>query len=151
MNLNLEYEQDFVKKGKGSKFGSSDFSIKNPRDTKSIQIDKLKNELQKYDITEKRRYEILSEMEKLNSIEYMNMKYLAAVIVIAEEFNGRYQEDETEFIYDFFHNKKLVDKYISKIAETEKENNLNYIKLVKSVLFSYLHKLLLNRKNNYTF
>jgi hypothetical protein len=55
-------------------------------------------------------YKIASEMEAMNSIEYMNMKYLAAVIMIFEDYKGDYQdEDEVNtYLYDLFKDKQKI-------------------------------------------
>jgi hypothetical protein len=154
MEINLEFEQDFVKKGKGiSKYGGADFGAKGPRDIKSDQIDKLKVELQKYDITENRRYKIASEIESLNSVEYMNMKYLAAVIMMFEEYNGSYQDEDNvnAYLYDILNDKNRIKFFINKVADIDNEKDNGYIKLVKSILWSYAYKLFTNRKNGYNF
>jgi hypothetical protein len=152
MEINLEFEQDFVKKGKGiSKYGGADFGGRGPRDIKSEQLDKLKSELQKYDITENRRYKIANEMEALNSIEYMNMKYLAAVIMMFEDYTGSYQDEESlnAYLYEILNDKNRIKFYINKVADIDKEKDSSYIKLVKSILWSYAYKLSVNRKQGY--
>ena len=152
MELNLEYEQDFIKKGKGiSKYGGTDFGGRGPRDFKAQQLDKLRFELQKYDITENKRYKITSEMDALNSIEYMNMKYLAAVIMILEGYKGSYQDEDdvNNYIYEIFRDKEKMSFFINKVIDSDKENDPVYMKMVKSVLLTYIFKLKVNKASGY--
>jgi len=154
MELNLEYEQDFSKKGKLSKFGGSEYGIKGPRDFKSYQLDKLRVELLKYNILESRVYIILNEIQRMNSVEYMNMKYLAAVIDILEFFDGlqyKEQEEFDELAKEIFNNKEFLKPYLDKIIDIEREKDSKYIRLVKTTLFTYLFKLWVNRSSNFEF
>jgi len=154
MDFNYELEQGFSKSGAGSKFGGSNYGVKGPRTHKTNQIDRLKSELQKYDITENRRYELADELIKMNSIEYMNMKYLAAVVMVLEDNfkNNVYNEDNySEFFDMVFGDSNFLNYYMNKIIDIEKENDIEYIKLVKSILYNYMYKLWINRQNKYKF
>jgi hypothetical protein len=152
MDINFDFEQDFVKQGKGAKHSGTTFIVKGS-DFKSKQLDRLKLELQKYDISDTKRYKIASEMEAMNSIEYMNMKYLAAVIMIFEDYKGDYQdEDEVNtYLYDLFKDKQKISFFVNKVMDNEKEKDKSYIKLIKSILLSYSYKLFKNRKSGYEF
>jgi hypothetical protein len=92
-------------------------------------------------------------MEAMNSIEYMNMKYLAAVIIIFEDYKGDYQdEDEVNtYLYDLFKDKQKISFFVNKVMDNEKEKDKSYIKLIKSILLSYSYKLFKNRKSGYEF
>jgi len=153
MELNLEYEQDFTKKGDLSKFGGSDYIInKGPVDFKGKQLDKLKSELQKYDISESKRYGLAKEMSNLNSIETMNMKYLASVLVFLDTIgNLKYEEDDELKIIesDFLNDKDFLNPFLRRIIDLEKENDKFYIKSVKIVFYTYLYKVWINRYNKY--
>ena len=154
MELNLAYEQDFTKKGKLSKFGGSDFGLKGGiRDAKTIQIDKLRSELQKYNISEARRNDLLEQMYKIRSIEYMNTKYLAVVLDILENIPGIYYREEDELLdilgYVFKEDKEFLQGYLDRIVDVSKENDPKYIKLVKSILLSYIYKIWTNRYKNF--
>ncbi len=154
MELNLEYEQDFSKKGKLSKFGGSEYGIKGPRDYKSYQLDKLRIELLKYNIPESRVYNILNEIQRMSSVEYMNMKYLAVIVNIIEDFDGlqyKEQEEFDELAKEIFNDKEFFKPYFERIIDIEKEKDSKYIRLVKTTLFTYLFKLWINRSNNFEF
>jgi hypothetical protein len=149
----LEYEQDFAKKGQGSKFGGAEYGInKGPKDFKGNQLESLKSELQKYDISESRRYDLLKEMSNLNSIEYMNMKYLASVLAFLDFIGGLKYENEEEFseiISEFFMDKEFIKFYLFKIINLEKEKDSKYMKEVKIIFYSYLYKVWVNRYYKY--
>jgi hypothetical protein len=151
MDLNLQFEEGFVKKGKPLTYGGADYKPSTGTKTlEQIQIDRIRNELSKYDITENRKYDLSNEMLNLNSVKNMNAKYLAAVLVILEDFIGSYNEEEEfiTFIAEVLNNKDYIKPYIDRLAEN---NDISYIKLVKSVLLSYLYKVCVNRRNRYRF
>jgi hypothetical protein len=89
-------------------------------------------------------------MLNLNSVKHMNAKYLAAVLVILEDFLGNYNEEEefTTFIAEALNNKEYIKPYLDRLIES---NDISYIKLVKSVLLTYLYKVCINRRNKYKF
>ena len=152
MELNLKYEQDFVKKGKLTKFGGSDFGIKGPRDFKSYQIEKLRGELLKYNLIESRIYNIVNSIYKMNSVEYMNMRYLAVVLNILENIEGVQYKDQNEFdeiATYIFKDKDFLKFHLEKILDTDKLKDSKYLKSVKSTLFTYLYKVWVNRYNNF--
>jgi hypothetical protein len=152
MDINFDFEQDFIKNGKGGKHSATTFIVKSS-DFKSKQLDKLKIELQKYDILDTKRYKIATEMEAMNSIEYMNMKYLAAVIMIFEDYKGDYQDEDdvNAYLYELFKDKSKISFFINKVMDNEKDKDNSYIKLIKSILLSYSYKLFKNRKSGYEF
>ena len=152
MDINFDFEQDFVKSGKGAKHSTTTFVVKGS-DFKSKQLDRLKMELQKYDILDTKRYKIATEMEAMNSIEYMNMKYLAAVIMIFEDYKGDYQDEDdvNAYLYELFKDKSKINFFVNKVMDNEKEKDNSYIKLIKSILLSYSYKLFKNRKSGYEF
>jgi hypothetical protein len=153
MELNLEYEQDFVKKGGVSKFGGTEFGLnRGARDFKGFQLEKLASELQKYDIAEARRYDLVKEMNNLNSIEYMNMKYLASVLVFLDIIGNltyEYEDEFQEIITDYLNNKEFMEQFIFKIMDLEKEKDSSYIKKVKTLFYTYLYKIWINRNRKY--
>jgi hypothetical protein len=153
MELNLQYEQDFTKKGELSKYGGSDYvTNKGPIDFKGKQLDKLKSELQKYDISESRRYDLAKELNNLNSIETMNMKYLASVLVFLDNIGNLKYEDEEELqeiISEFLNDKAFLKPFLRRIIDLNKENDKSYMKSVKIVFYTYLHKVWINRYNKY--
>jgi hypothetical protein len=149
----LDYEQDFVKKGGISKFGGSDYGVnKGPRDFKGYQLEKLVSELQKYDISESRRYALSKEMYNLNSVEYMNMKYLASVLVFLDIIGNltyEYEEEFQEIITDYFNDKNFMNPFILRIINLDKEKETSYIKKVKIIFYTYLYKIWINRSRKY--
>jgi hypothetical protein len=150
MELNLLYEQDFTKKGKLSKFGGSEFGVKGPKDFKSYQIEKLTGELLKYNILESRVRDITKPLYKINSIEYMNIKYLAAVINILESIEGieyKEQEEFDEIATYLFKDKEFLKSHLEKIIDIENSKDSKYLKAVKNTLFTYLYKIWANRHN----
>lgn len=153
MELNLKYEQDFTKKGKLSKFGGTDYGIKGPKDEKSYQLDRLRSELSKYNILESRVYSIAETLYRMNSVEYMNMKYLAAVVVMLENLELEYKSEEEfdELARYVFEDKEFLKPYLEKIVDVDREKDPKYMRLVKTTLLTYMYKLWFNRYNNFTF
>jgi hypothetical protein len=151
MELNLEYEQDFTKKGKESKFGGADYGIKGPKDIRMIQVMKIRAELLKYNILETRVYSLTNKLHKMNSVEYMNPKYLAAVIYMLEDIDGVVQyeteEDFKEIVNYIFTDKNFLKTYLDKIIDPDKEKDPKYMRLVKTTIFTYLFKIWANRIN----
>jgi hypothetical protein len=115
-------------------------------------LDKLKSELQKYDISESRRYDLAKELNALNSIETMNMKYLASVLVFLDNIGNLKYEDEEELqeiISEFLNDKTFLKPFLRRIIDLNKENDKSYMKSVKIVFYTYLHKVWINRYNKY--
>lgn len=90
----------------------------------------------------------------MNSVEYMNMKYLAAVLNILENIDGLQYKDQSEFdeiATYIFKNKEFMKIHLEKIMDTENSKDSKYIRSVKSTLLTYLYKVWVNRYNNFEF
>ena len=153
-NLAYEKEQDFARKdgSAGSKFSSSDYSSKlGPISENQRRGEELKDILSKnYDVSLERRKQLQVEMEQIEYLRYMNMKYLAASLVILDrleeykkelEYEGEVEDTYFEdYMYSLFTGPEF-DYFMNKLVYEKSEDNPSYRALVKSILLSYCHKI----------
>jgi hypothetical protein len=111
------------------------------------QLNSLDAALKDYDISKERIYAFRERVSNLSKLEYMNMRYLAACLIIMDKFsdeehNSPYEE-LLEYLKELFESEKFEKTYYEKMVNISNEESKTYYKIyLKRVVLDYCFKLL---------
>jgi len=148
----LVFQQGFQKPGAGTS-SSYDETQKNEMTPLQVQSISLRSELDnRYGsvVPKEKRIKWANEMMQIDAFRYMNVKFVAAALVIIDQ--------ELEYINItempgalktiIFPNKQVIDKYIDNLVDKSRRKDKDFTEtLVKKVLFGYIWKIYHSRED----
>jgi hypothetical protein len=123
-------------------------TVKNPSNARlTNQLNTLDGALKDYDISQERRYTFRDKVSGLSKVEFMNMKYLAACLIIMDKFeeedHASPYEELVEYLRELFESENFKTKYYEKMVNiNNEESKTNYVVYLKRVVLNYCIKLL---------
>lgn len=148
----LVFQQGFQKPGQAT-YSSYEESHKNEMTPLQVQAISLRSELDnRYGsiISKEKRIKWSNEMMQIESFRYMNVKFVAAALVIIDQeleyINITEMPETLKTIV--FPNKQVIDKYIDNLVDKSRRKDKDFTEtLVKKVLFSYIWKIYHSRED----
>jgi hypothetical protein len=150
---NFVFEEGFRKGGAGGKYGFGDEFNRMEMTPNQIQGFALQNAMERnyysfIDNKEKRKT-LVKEMEELESFRFMNVNFVAASLVIIDQFlEGVELSEFPQRLKNFiFNDKEIMDNFLPNLLDKDRLEKPSKISLAKKILFSYIFKILSYRSN----
>jgi hypothetical protein len=148
----LVFQQGFQKSGQGT-YSNYEESQKNEMTPLQVQGISLRSELDnRYGtvINKEKRIKWANEMMQIEAFRYMNVKFVAAALVIIDQELEYISITEMPEVLKtvVFPNKQVIDKYIDNLVDKSRRKDKDFTEtLVKKVLFSYIWKIYHSRED----